>query len=162
MPAVIRPARTADLDALVAIETAAFSGDRLTRRSLARLISVPSACVLVADCEGEVLGYCVVLFRASTTLARLYSIAVAKGGHGIGRALLEAAEVEAVRRGRGGMTLEVREDNGRAVSLYRRAGYAPKDRVAGYYADGADALRFRRTLGAAEASSADEMAGSRR
>ena len=52
MPGVlIRYARDADLDGLRALEDNSFASDRLTRRSLQRLISRPSAAVRVAARE---------------------------------------------------------------------------------------------------------------
>jgi ribosomal protein S18 acetylase RimI-like enzyme len=44
------------------------------------------------------------------------------------------------------MRLEVREDNARAIGLYEKSGYRLFGRKPGYYADGATALRFEKTL----------------
>ena len=125
MAADIRPARASDVDALLAIENAVFPTDRLKRQSFRRLIGRPSAAVLVAQVGGEVAGYCIVLFRAGNPAARLYSISTATemAGQGLGRALIEAAERVAVERGKRSLRLEVRQDNERAVSIYRRAGF---------------------------------------
>ena len=50
--------------------------------------------------------------------------------------------------------LEVREDNVRAIALYERCGYRLRDRVPEYYADGATALRFLKSLSKAGAAAA--------
>lgn len=143
-----RAAENGDVDALTAIETSVFSGDRLSRRSFARFIASRSASLLVADDEEGIAGYCLVLFRAGTPSARLYSIAVAPGrqGQGMGGLLLGAAEQAAVARACVTLRLEVREDNGGAVALYRRHGYRSIGRREGYYEDGMPALRFEKTL----------------
>lgn len=148
MTADIRTARASDADALLAIENAAFEGDRLSRRSFRRLLSGRSAEVLVAASGDAVAGYCIVLFREGASVARLYSIATERrhGGAGLGRALLQAAEASARRRGRRTLRLEVRDDNSRARNLYERNGYRFIGRRQGYYSDGAAALRYEKDL----------------
>jgi ribosomal-protein-alanine N-acetyltransferase len=143
----IRPARATDLDALVALELAAFDQDRISRRAFRGLIGSASAEVLVAEEAGSVVGCCVVLWRANSRKARLYSIAAAPGRTGVGRLLLAAAERAALASGAATLRLEVREDNGRALRLYDGSGYHRFGRLADYYADGAAALRFEKLLG---------------
>lgn len=148
MAADIRPARASDVDALVAIENAAFRTDRLSQRSLRRLIASPSAAVMVISAGGIVAGYCVILFRANSAAARLYSIATAAGfsGRGLGRRLLAAAEKEALAHTRRTLRLEVREDNRRAIAIYRRAGFEPTGLKTDYYQDGTTAIRLEKCL----------------
>jgi len=102
----------------------------------------------VADQDGRLAGAAVVLFRPRSTVARLYSIAVAPhmGGRGIGPRLLEAAENAALARRCGSMRLEVHETNHAAISRYRKSGYHEFGRHPGYYDDGGDALRFEKQL----------------
>ncbi len=142
----IRFACTADLDALVAIEDAVFHADRLSRTGYRRLIARSSASVLIADDNGAVAGCAVILFRALSRKARLYSIAAAPGRKGVGRLLLEGAEVAARQRGASAMRLEVREDNLRAIHLYESAGYRVFGRKPHYYADDAAAIRFEKAF----------------
>ncbi len=59
MAPVIRPARAKDIDALVAIENAAFVGDRISRRSFRTLIERATAQTLVVEDETAILGYCI-------------------------------------------------------------------------------------------------------
>lgn len=146
MPAEIRPARASDIDALVAIENAVFSGDRMSRASLRRLIGSASAAIVVALGEGGIDGYCAVFFRAHAKVARLYSIAVRPGAKGLGRTLLEAAERTAATRDARYLRLEVRADNARAIALYEMNGYARFGVVEDYYQDGATALRYQKRL----------------
>ncbi|NDW05229.1 GNAT family N-acetyltransferase [Jiella sp. 40Bstr34] len=147
---VLRPATVEDVDALVALEDATFVSDRITRRSFKNLLGSSSALILVAEdgTGGKLLGYAALLFRRGTALARLYSIAVdaAAIGQGIGRALLKGAETAAFDRDRICLRLEVREDNERAIRLYRLEGYRPIGRYLDYYADHMPALRFEKTL----------------
>lgn len=140
----LRPARASDVDALLAIEEAVFSTDRLSRGSFRRLVASPSAAVVVAEVQGEVAGYCVLLFRAGTKGARLYSLATASihAGRGIGQRLMAAAERESRERGKNSLRLEVREDNQRAISIYERAGFRRTGARNEYYEDGMTAVRM--------------------
>lgn len=144
----IRAATPHDIDALSAIEAAVFTTDRISRRSFRALIARPTASTLVAELDGAVVGYAMILFRAGTGMARLYSLAVApeRGGQGLGSKLLQAAEDAAKRHDRMLLRLEVREDNHGAVALYRKAGYRPIGRIADYYEDAMAALRFEKVL----------------
>ena len=76
MQATIRSAKLADLGALIDLENRSFSSDRISRSALRRLIASPSADVLVAACGDAVAGYCVILYRSGSAVARLYSLAV--------------------------------------------------------------------------------------
>lgn len=147
MPADIRTARVSDIDALVAIENAVFVADRISRKSFRHLAGATTSAVLIADDAGKVAGYCVVLFRKGNAAARLYSIAVAPGvGPGHGRTLLAAAERAARGRDCKALRLEVRANNDRARILYEKNGYRRIGEVPGYYADGATAFRYEKSL----------------
>ena len=149
MPVAIRQARASDIEALVRIENAVFETDRLSRRSFRQLIERETAEILVAEADGgEVAGYCVVLFRRGSGVARLYSIAVApeRARQGVGRELLSAAETAAFDHDRMILRLEVREDNGRAIAVYSKNGYRRIGRELDYYEDGAPALRYEKML----------------
>lgn len=64
---------------------------------------------------------------------------------GIGRALLEQALAQAVRRGAEAATLEVRAGNTAALSLYESEGFFRSGELPGYYEDGETALVLWRT-----------------
>nr|WP_159587868.1 GNAT family N-acetyltransferase [Chelativorans xinjiangense] len=148
MAPILRLARASDIDQLDAIERGAFTHDRLSRRSLRGCMRRETAQMIVADCGGALAGYCLVLFRKSSRIARLYSLAVAPcyAGSGVGRALLAAAEQAARGQARLLLRLEVREDNLRAIGLYERGGYRRFGRKPGYYGDGAAAIRMEKCL----------------
>ena len=148
MPPVIRRARGSDIDALVAIENAVFPTDRISRRSFRTLIERQTAVTLVAEDGDGLAGYCIILLRKGTGVARLYSIAAAPGriGTGVGRQLLDAAESAAFERDRLLLRLEVREDNSRAIGIYEARHYRRIGRESDYYEDGSPALRYEKTL----------------
>ena len=144
----VRRAEPGDVDALIKLEHRVFATDRLSRRSLRRLLDSPSAAVLVAVENAQLAGIAIVLFRARSAVARLYSIAVAPhvGGRGVAATLLDAAEEAALARGCRIMRLEVHRANHAAISRYRKSGYREFGRYRAYYEDGADALRFEKRL----------------
>jgi ribosomal protein S18 acetylase RimI-like enzyme len=145
---LMRAGGPGDLDALHRLEREAFTQDRLSRRSLRRFLSSSNAETLIAEQDGNITGYALVLFRPRTVVARLYSIAVAPqfAGRGVGAMLLAAAEEAAIKRRCALMRLEVRENNAPALARYNKSGYRQFGRHACYYEDGADALRFEKRL----------------
>jgi len=146
MQAKFRAAAAADIGVLSDLENRSFLTDRISRSSFRRLVASPSAAVTVASFGTAIAGYALVLFRAGSRIARLYSLAVAPEFRGLGRDLLDAAEASAASRGCRALRLEVREDNPRAINLYERSGYRQFGERPDYYADGTTALRFEKDL----------------
>lgn len=144
----LRYAKTSDLNGLVSLEERCFDTDRISRRSFRELLGRETAATVLYERDGAILGYAMLLFRRGTAMARLYSIAVdpTVSGKQIGSLLLKAAEEITFERGRLLLRLEVREDNERAIALYRRQGYRPIGRYLDYYADHTTALRFEKTI----------------
>lgn len=145
----MRGAALRDIPELLRIENAAFETDRLTAPSLRNFIKTDTASVHVAEGEpGTLVGFCIVLFRKGTVVARLYSMAVDARvrGQGIAQALMRAMEAGAARHGALFLRLEVRHDNAPAIRLYESFGYKPFGRYLEYYEDKADALRFEKSL----------------
>lgn len=145
----LRRGRTSDLAALLAIEKAIFTVDVLSRRSFRHFLASPNGSLIVAEIDGRLAGYALVLYPPRAKIARLYSIAVAPGagGRGVGPLLLAAAEDAARRRRRRAMRLEVHAHNARAIARYEKSGYRLFGRRRDYYEDHADALRFEKPLG---------------
>ncbi len=148
--ATIREAGVQDVDALVALEQAAFQGDRISRRQFRYLLTRGHARTLVAP--GPVgrglLGYVMLLFSRGTSLARLYSIAVGEAarGMGLGRELVRAAEEVARRNGCADLRLEVRRDNPASLALFRGMGFREFGTIEDYYEDHMGALRLQKSL----------------
>jgi ribosomal-protein-alanine acetyltransferase len=145
---MLRSASIDDLEQLAALESRAFLGDRLSRRTFRRMLTRARAVVLVDEQGGKVRGYALVLFHAGRGHARLYSIAVdpADRGRGVGHALLEAAEASAIERGCRAMRLELRRDNAAALAMYASRGYRRLGVLTDYYEDRVDAIRMEKDL----------------
>jgi [ribosomal protein S18]-alanine N-acetyltransferase len=145
---LIRSAAPADAESLLRLENLAFDADRISARSFRRLIRSRTAACRLVRAGLQVAGYTLLLFRKGTTVARLYSIAVAADWRhvGLAAALVEDAEGVARLRGMTRLRLEVREDNLPAIRLYQRLGFRLTGAKAGYYADKATALRYEKRL----------------
>jgi len=152
----LRDARPGDLADLGGLEVEGFPTDRLSRRSMRRLLSSPTARLRVLGGEGSVEGYHLTLFRRGSRIARLYSLVVAPHhrGKGIAGTLLADAEALAVRQGARALRLEVRKDNARAIRFYTRLGYRKIGERPQYYADKATALRYEKALPVGESAKA--------
>ena len=144
----VRVATLADWPALVALETACFTYDRIAPRGWRRMLQQPSALVLVTPRNAAITGALVLLFRRDTRVARIYSIAVDESvrGTGVGATLLEWAVLAAAARGCTTMRLETRLDNRAARTLFVRHGFAITGRTDRYYEDGMAALRLERPI----------------
>jgi len=144
----IRAAEARDLDALVELENAVFASDRISRRSFREFLTSPRAILRVAEADGAIAGYSLVLSRRGTAAARLYSLAVdqSRRGAGLGRALLADAEAAAYAADRAVLRLEVGAGNAAAKALYKASGYREVARLPQYYEDGEDAVRMEKRL----------------
>ena len=144
----IRRGKPADLDDLCDLESRVFATDQMSRRSLRRLLVSPSAAAIVAQSDGAIAGVAVVLFRVTSRIARLYSLAVVPKhtGRGIASKLLAAAEKAARSHKCEWLRLEVHEKNHGAINVYRKAGYHEFGRHDRYYQDRGDALRFQKRI----------------
>jgi ribosomal-protein-alanine N-acetyltransferase len=130
----------------VAIERVSFS-DPWSEAGFVEALETPAGFGLVAERDGELLGY--VVGRVVAGEGEILNLAVAPGVRrtGVGRALLEAALDLLVRRGGREVFLEVRVSNLAARRLYEAAGF----RVVGvrpryYRRPVEDALVLRRAL----------------
>ena len=145
---MIRDAKLTDVPALVDLETTSFETDRLSARSFRHFLTKGNADVFLDDADGELRAYCLVLYHRNTSLARLYSLAVAPKHRkqGLSKALLSYAEERALAEGATRMRLEVHQKNKAAQKLYRNLGYDAFDVELDYYEDHAAALRMEKEL----------------
>lgn len=147
----VRTGTAEDLCFLEELE-ASFPTDRLSRRTLARLLRSPRWRVLIADEEGQPRGAAITGHRAGAGSLRVYSLAVKAEarGRGIGLRLLGACEALARRMSLQAVHLEVRDDNPGAVRLYAGMRFSRTGTIEDYYEDGCKAVRMRKPLSGAQ------------
>jgi len=134
--ALIRPARPADLEALVGLLRLLFSIEAdfafdpaRQRQGLAMLLAHDGAVVLVAEAAGEVVGMCSGQLTISTAeggfalLVEDMVVAEAWQGRGLGRELLTALEQWAAARKIGRLQLLADRNNTAALEFYRKLGW---------------------------------------
>lgn len=129
----IRRMRAADVEAVVRIETEAFSSP-WQRETFNNLIERPGLELLVLeDVEEGVIGYAVLWCILDQ--GELANLAIAPRLRGIGLGAHLLARVLEIARDREVETvyLEVRASNVRAVELYRRFGFSDVGLRRGYY-----------------------------
>jgi ribosomal-protein-alanine N-acetyltransferase len=133
-PVSVEPMRRTDLDAVVRIDKRCFPTPWLSSAYLTEL-SNRSASYIVARIGQEIVGYAgawVIMNEAHiTTLA----VDPAYQGRKIGERLLLAILDEAILQGASRATLEVRENNRAAQSLYRKYGFHEAAIRKNYYTD---------------------------
>ena len=145
---MIRPAHVSDLPALVALENKSFECDRISERQFRYHLKKARSQTFVFEDEGGIRGYVMLLVTSGASVARIYSIAVASEacGRGIGRALVEAAEADALEQGKTSIRVEIREDNMASRNLFFKLGYRPFAQILDYYEDHEAAIRMEKNL----------------
>ncbi len=148
MTALIRPGTLADLNALVTLENAGFTTDKLSRRSFRHWLTTDHRALLVAEVLQRVVGYILIIYHPGTRLARIYSIVVLpeQRGAGIAKLLMQAGEQAAHEDGRLYLRLEVSVDNTAAIALYEKQGFQKFGIYRDYYQDHKDALRYQKRI----------------
>ena len=131
----VRPATTADVDALAALEADLFGADAWSPASVGA--EVAAGRVLVADDDG-VAGYVVTLHAGDVVDLMRIAVRSDRRRQGLAHALLAAASTG--HR----MLLEVSERNAGAVAFYTAEGFTEIARRQRYYRDGSAAVVMQR------------------
>ena len=134
-PLLIEPMTRADVQQVLRIERQSFATQWPADAFYNELGSNKLAHYFVGRCDGELVAYggiWVILEDAHVT-----TIAVDERhrGRGFGETMLLHLIDEALSRGASWMTLEVRESNAIAQSLYRKYGFTTVTARKGYYSD---------------------------
>ena len=147
---VIRTPRLDDLDHLLKIENRCFLAHRFKKKDFEYHFRNPSSIFALAEGAGLIIGYVagIVYHGPKHAVGKIYSMAVLSEWRklGVGSALLNYFEREAMKRGSESATLEVRKTNRAAIGLYRRFGYHVERTLPDYYASGSDGLKMRKLL----------------
>ncbi|SJN08710.1 Ribosomal-protein-S18p-alanine acetyltransferase [Leucobacter sp. 7(1)] len=149
----IRPATSADLDALWQIESTVFADSAWSRVSLAEELAAEHRSYLVLETVPEdgtapaVWGYGGVFVVGAVGDVQTIGLLSDARGAGNGRRLMEALIAAAATRGARELFLEVRADNPVAHALYVSLGFAEIGVRPRYYQpEGVDAIVMRAEL----------------
>jgi len=138
----------ADLDVVLAIERACFTS-AWTRESYLVELSNPSSWYVVARHAGEVIGYGGMWVIGDEAHVTTLAVHRARRRRGLGSLLLSQLLDVAAARGAAKATLEVRERNLAAQSLYEKFGFEKAGELFRYYGDtGENAVVMWKTLAA--------------
>ena len=131
-PIVLRPAREADLEAVLDIEQASFA-DPWSRSAFVELLDDPRVAFLIAEAGGLVRGYVVAWFVLDEGEIGNLAVHAEVRRQGVGAQLLDGA-IAAVRTARvEALYLEVRDSNAAARALYASRGFVEVGRRREYY-----------------------------
>ncbi len=129
---VLRPMHARDVDAVMAVETGAYSFPWSRGNFIDSLAAGYEAQVL-DDAEDGIVGYFVAMTGVDELHLLNVTVATAWQGRGLGSSLLQALQARGRQLGLATLWLEVRESNQRACALYARLGFAEVGRRRGYY-----------------------------
>lgn len=137
---IVRPMTEADLDQVVAVETASYPAPWSRDHFRAELASPNAFPMVAAEEDGTAAGYiCPTLVCDQGEILNL-AVRCSMRGRGIGRLLLEASVAGFEMRGAERIYLEVRPSNRAALALYESIGFAPNGLRKAYYENGEDAI----------------------
>jgi len=143
----IEPMRWWHVNAVATLERGLFPDDAWSAEQFWQELAQPTRDYLVAvDPRGDVSGYAGAFVLPPDSDVQTIAVSATAQGTGLGGRLLDALMARARRAGCTHMLLEVRRDNGAAVALYDRCGFAMISTRPRYYPDGTDALIMRADL----------------
>lgn len=144
---IIRPMELKDLEKVLLIENQSFISVWNKEQFIYELNENPYAILLVADYEGIICGF--IDFWITFDVAQINQIAVMTSlrHKGIGKIMLEDTINRVIKAGVNKITLEVREDNVIAQSLYQSFGFKKELIKPSYYDNGDNAVFMIKEVG---------------
>jgi ribosomal-protein-alanine N-acetyltransferase len=128
----------ADLQEILAIERESFASPWTVGMFTQELENQLAQCLVIRiNYEGKSVVGAYIIFRLIADEAHLHNLAVKKEfkRQGLAQSLMEIMKDIAMQVGIGARTLEVRESNKEAISLYLKCGFVVKGRRPLYYTD---------------------------
>jgi len=127
-----------DLPEILAIERESFSSPWTAGMFMEELENTLAQCLVIRITDkGKSVISAYIIFRLIADEAHLHNLAVKKESkrQGLAQSLMETMKDIAMQVGICARTLEVRETNKEAISLYRKCGFVVKGRRPLYYTD---------------------------
>lgn len=143
-----RAATIVDVPVLVSLERSIFKDDPWSAGQFKEEIANigQSRYYIVAESEGQIIGYAGILFVSAGMEADILTLAVVPEHRrkGIGRAMLHDLMSWARSKGANSYMLEVRVKNDGALALYESEGFSKVGLRQNYYGPGKDATVMRK------------------
>lgn len=136
----IRKCKYEDILSVSELEKECFKGESWSFGTIASAFENPAYEMLVAEEDGEILGYGCTCTTLDTCDLENVLVAEEYRRGGIGKALLNALLDNARERGAEKVFLEVRVSNSAAMLLYLSCGFKGVHARTRYYSDGEDCL----------------------
>ena len=141
---VLRNALPEDLPRLWKLDRICFEpGIAYSRREIRRFLLLPGARSVLAEREGELMGFALG-YPDAPDVARVVTLDVHPDfrRHGLGRRLLRELLAGLAAAGSARALLEVDVRNSGAIEFYRREGFRETRRLPSYYGRGLDAFEM--------------------
>jgi ribosomal-protein-alanine acetyltransferase len=142
-PAIlIRSVTANDLRTIFEIENQSFGNEAFNKRQFKYLAKSPTSHFVVAEIENQIGGYLILTTRRNSKLLRIYSLATNPNfrGMGIGEKLMNYTKDFAAKQLFDTISLEVKESNSAAITLYQKMGFVSTGKKMDYYGQGQHAL----------------------
>ena len=149
---VLREYLRGDLDGIVRLDERCFDEEfRFDRRSMQAYAEARNAISLIAEREGDIVGFVIAHLDHVAAGLRGYivtlDVAAEYRRRGLARRMMEAVEMLVKAAGAPRMELHVFRENEPAIRFYERVGYERIAMLRGFYGtDGLDALEYRKEL----------------
>ena len=146
MSATIEPMRWWHVEQVAQLERVLFPDDPWSVEQFWQELAQDTRWYVVALDAGAVVAYAGAFILPPDSDLQTIAVASSHAGHGLATRMLDELTERASTAGSTHMILEVRDDNARAIALYRRMSFEPISERPRYYADGAAAIIMRRRL----------------
>jgi len=145
----IRIANLTDLDCLCTLEKNTFDPLKyhiLSRRQFRYLLTKGNADILVASYDRAIVGVADLFYRKTSSLGRLYSLAVHPNfqKQSIGHLLFYTLEKTIKQKGLKGFLCELRQDQVRLLNFYTKLGCKQISILPNYYPDGMSGIKMKK------------------
>ncbi|HEV8384050.1 MAG TPA: N-acetyltransferase [Candidatus Acidoferrales bacterium] len=151
MDAGLRPHKPEDFESLYQLDQECYPPEiAYSRRMMRWYLRLPEADCLVAENDGEIIGFIVTARENELGHVITLDVAEAQRRRGVGTALLAEAEARLFEAGVRQVWLETATNNLPAVAFWQRHGYRTEALLKNYYADKIDAHEMRKRLTANE------------
>ena len=141
----LRDYRAGDSEAMHALDVVCFEPVfQFSRRAMRGFAEARGAITVLAEANGELVGFCVVQMEEQLGYVVTLDVAASWRRQGLARRLMDEVESRVRAAGGLGMVLHVYKGNLGAMRFYESMEYGRAGMVQGFYGRGLDALVYRK------------------